>query len=1225
MYKTNYPYPKKLVGLICLFVIAASCNNKPADIPLPADAASYAQPKVEPLVFTQPKKISWDTTKKGGLHAVIKPFDINSLPAVSYGDEDFAPLVQPPTQTTFNFNSLPGRPFYLDSLPSKPLDRKKIGGFLGAPVRIKSVLPFPKFGGYLGISTLGAFQGITGKLITAMLKDRAGLMWVATEEGLFRYDGEQVLSFLPRLGSIIGGMVQDNDGNIWLITNEGLGMFNPSTGVGYRFGDIKSKTNDLAMMMKDDLGNIWITNLVSKNIAVINPAKKTYTIVGTRAGLTDSTALGTTQDAANNIWVGTFKGINIINLHTNTIKYFGRADGLGTDTLVGPRRDSSGHIWVGAHSALGGNAMKEIDVAGGTITSYFSPNMQHVNMLYSFISANNRFWLGTSGGIIIVDSRQGMAKFINREQGLSNNIVLSLTQDNSGRIWAGTSNGLNVIEQDGSLVHPLDNAATNTMIEGPDEAIWVGTAHDIRIVDTRKKMIRYFTTQHGLSHNVVQTLNVIDGNIWVTTDGGLDIINQTNKTIEHYGKAEGLANDTVYAITKARNGDLWFTAPSMGIDVISSDKTMIRHLDSSRGLNDNVILDAKEDRHGLMWLATFSGGIDVVDVANGTVKYLSNVPALSSEFNKLLLYDTGGRMWIGTGQGIYVADTKANTLTAITTANGLADNKITSLLEHDGKIYGATDKNVAIITPPGTATKGQWLVEQLANTETLTKEVPGTWATNAITAKGQYLWGDSGVTIINSLASYNYPNPTFITGLQINNEQGNFLQLEKNWPDSIMWADSLNDKNVITSLPFFKKDGIEWDSVSGPYNMPANLHITYDKNYLQFQYVQARTGGRVQPLYKYILLGIDKQWGNETTATFTQNYLNLPPGAYIFKVTSKSPNGKWSEPVAFSFTITPPWWKTWWAYTLYTLLIAFAIWQFIQYRSRKLVSENLLLEEKVKQRTDALQHSLEELKLTQSQLVQSEKMASLGELTAGIAHEIQNPLNFVNNFSEVSIELVDELKGELAKTTLGDEVKESVDALLDDLVQNQQKINYHGKRADSIVKGMLQHSRTGSGKKEPADINAMADEYLRLSYHGLRAKDKTFNAKLETNFDTHLPKLNILVQEVGRALLNLYTNAFYSVMKKKKLVEGDYQPLVSVTTALVGNQVEIRVRDNGLGIPQAVLDKIYNPFFTTKPTGEGTGLGLSLSYEIIAVAHGGTIAVETKEGEFAEFIIRLPV
>jgi signal transduction histidine kinase len=266
-----------------------------------------------------------------------------------------------------------------------------------------------------------------------------------------------------------------------------------------------------------------------------------------------------------------------------------------------------------------------------------------------------------------------------------------------------------------------------------------------------------------------------------------------------------------------------------------------------------------------------------------------------------------------------------------------------------------------------------------------------------------------------------------------------------------------------------------------------------------------------------------------------------------------------------------------------------------------------------------LEFTVDNLKATQAQLIQSEKMASLGELTAGIAHEIQNPLNFVNNFSEVNTELIDELEAEAGKGNI-DEVK----VIAKDLRDNEQKILHHGKRADAIVKGMLQHSRASTGKKEATDINALADEYLRLSYHGLRAKDKTFNATLQTNYDATIGKINIVPQDIGRVLLNLFNNAFYAVSEKKKLLDDKYDPIVSLYTKKTDDKIEIHVKDNGNGIPQKAVDKIFQPFFTTKPTGQGTGLGLSLSYDIIK-AHGGEIRVETKEGEGSEFLVQLRI
>ena len=293
---------------------------------------------------------------------------------------------------------------------------------------------------------------------------------------------------------------------------------------------------------------------------------------------------------------------------------------------------------------------------------------------------------------------------------------------------------------------------------------------------------------------------------------------------------------------------------------------------------------------------------------------------------------------------------------------------------------------------------------------------------------------------------------------------------------------------------------------------------------------------------------------------------------------------------------------------------------------RALKAQNEELKKQVEIQTEKLSRSLSELQATQQQLILSAKMASLGELTAGIAHEIQNPLNFVNNFSEVSNELIDEMKEGIEKGDINE-----VKAIATDVKQNLEKILHHGKRADGIVKGMLQHSRSSAGQKELTDINILADEYLRLAYHGLRAKDKSFNAKFETDFDSSIEKINVMPQEIGRVILNLINNAFYAVTEKKKqngnarLPDGQgYEPTVIICTMKLNNKIMIKVKDNGNGVPQKVMDKIFQPFFTTKPAGQGTGLGLSLSYDIVK-AHGGDLKVETQEGKGAEFIIQLPI
>jgi signal transduction histidine kinase len=413
---------------------------------------------------------------------------------------------------------------------------------------------------------------------------------------------------------------------------------------------------------------------------------------------------------------------------------------------------------------------------------------------------------------------------------------------------------------------------------------------------------------------------------------------------------------------------------------------------------------------------------------------------------------------------------------------------------------------------------------------------------------------------------------------------------------------------------------------NSPLNVPVEeakeIKLNYKENVFSFDFAGIHYSSPEENRHLFMLDRYEKNWrkaGSEKAAY----YFNVPPGEYVFRVKASSSDGIWAEK-AVKVIISPPWWRTWWAYSFYGLCFLAALFAFDRFQRRRLIQgERERTRERELAQAREIEKAYHELKSTQAQLIQSEKMASLGELTAGIAHEIQNPLNFVNNFSEVNKELIEELKSEKSKIK-SERDEQLEEELLNNIAQNLDKINHHGKRADAIVKGMLQHSQTSTGQKEPTDINALVDEYLRLSYHGFRAKDKSFNAIMQTDFDESIGKINIIPQDIGRVLLNLYNNAFYAVTEKKMQQPEGYNPTVSVNTKRINDKVEIRVKDNGNGVLQKVLDKIFQPFFTTKPTGQGTGLGLSLSYDIVK-AHGGELKVETKEGEGSEFVISLPL
>ena len=1215
-----------------LFVTFISCNNNSGNIPFPENELGYSQPVSMPLQFSEEKKINWDTAKQGGIKPVVKKLDLDALPSSPYDTSGFKPFPQPPDEVSFDFNSLPESTVNLDSLPSKPLQFKTT--IFDPPANVKALPPVTQKGKAISIADFGPLQGLPAKFVTCLLTDKNGLMWIASGEGLFRYDGTYIQTYIQ--GSVpnnapIVGMTEDNQGNIWFIRNSGIGMIDIHSSTVHYSSKVSAVVNNVAKLTKDANGFLWVYNRVDSAVSIIDPEAKTYKSIGRKNGLSDLTAFEALEDNNKNIWITTYAfGVDIINPATGKIKHLKKINGLNSDTLTAITKDKDGHIWL--TDAKG--ELNEIDVKEGFIRHYNLVQRPENSYTFSLAVDNkNKLWVGSNQGLIIVDPGKGASRLINQNHGIAASQAIACVPDANNRMWVATLQGLHIISQNGETVHPFGTTIIITQMEDKEGNIWIGTNNGILLIDKQKKAVRVLDKSHGLSDNLVQSFLKVNQQIWVTSNGGLDIINPVKKTLEHTGKKEGLISDTIYSVFPDKAGNTWLTGPSNGIDLIDSAKKIILHADAARGLSDNNIQDVKQDKDGLIWLATNSGGVDIFDPATGTVKYLNKQPGLKEPCDKMMLLDKDDRVWIGTDKGIWIVDKKLSTITQVTTKEGLSSNKILSLLEYNGSVVVGTNNKATIITAPvpdylaadtTSPGKGQsatgWKIAPLDQSELLIREQTNAWSTDLVTKEGQYLWGDRGITAINEIKPETDSVATFITGLTIMTRPQHFINTQTYPATDTLWgADTFYVKGQRPANSAYSLiKGLQLDSVAGPYNLPVNLEIPHENSYMQFQFGQAHLSRLDTTWYSYMLAGIDKSWSLPTANLVTENYLNLPPGKYTFKVSSKGIKGKWTSPATLDFTILPPWYQTWWAYILYVLTGIGIIRAYIVYRSRRLKKENRILEEKIDLRTSQLQKSLEDLKATQAQLIQSEKMASLGELTAGIAHEIQNPLNFINNFSEVNTELITEMKEEIEKGNL-----EEVKAIADDIAANEQKINHHGKRADGIVKGMLQHSRSGNRQKEPTDINALADEYLRLAYHGLRAKDKSFNAVMKTDFDESIGDINVIPQDIGRVVLNLITNAFYAVTEKKKFSAEGYEPTVSVSTKKSRGKVEVIVNDNGNGIPQKVLEKIFQPFFTTKPTGEGTGLGLSLSYDIVK-AHNGELKVETKEGEGATFIIILP-
>ncbi len=756
------------------------------------------------------------------------------------------------------------------------------------------------------------------------------------------------------------------------------------------------------------------------------------------------------------------------------------------------------------------------------------------------------------------------------------------------------------------------------------------------------KSLRAITEKDGLASNITyQTFQDSNKRIWIATSKGLtmvrEIINSDGKQIfkiTNFPDGEGKPYNTSNVLeTKDNDIYTWegYVRPAEE-NLIKADFYLGRFdgekvvkIRSPFSDSDNVkkyqLFDLREDNNGRLWfLGQFSDNIkDITSVPTKIMIYDGkswNKPPESWNVPPEQLHYVGNLkegMYFLTVGGFYIFDGN-NFINLSDSSNANADFRILkgasvagtqTDIQAGGRLYIRL-RNRGLVIFDGTN----------LNFYTKKEGLPSTSISNPITDKFRgnvYFSSPVGSLKINGNKFQTFYNDeNIVSGGPYTSAMDGFGNMVEFYNGVGLYINKSEEK----SYPL-KISSVSIDGKFHYYEFPKEL--PYSQNSFLFNYAALNYKDPQQTTYEHFLEGFDKDWSRPGNIAFAE-YQNLPSGNYVFRVRGTTSNGVKTNEAAYSFIISPPYWKTWWAYVIYALIFIAGVFAVDRIQRRRLVEkQRKLASQKELAQAKEIEKAYHQLKTTQSQLLHAEKMASLGELTAGIAHEIQNPLNFVNNFSEINAELIAELREVITKGDL-----EEVNTIALNIATNEEKIIHHGKRADAIVKGMLQHSRSSNGHKVPTDINVLADEYLRLAYHGLRAKDKEFNAVFKMEMDEKLPKVMVSPQDFGRVLLNLINNAFYAVAERSKQMDNGYEPSVLVTTKKVGGKIEIRVKDNGNGIPLHVMDKIFQPFFTTKPTGQGTGLGLSLSYDIIAKGHGGELKVETKEGNGTEFIILLP-
>jgi len=692
----------------------------------------------------------------------------------------------------------------------------------------------------------------------------------------------------------------------------------------------------------------------------------------------------------------------------------------------------------------------------------------------------------------------------------------------------------------------------------------------------------------------------IDGKVWLGLSGsGLVRVNLESGEREEFrsipGDTNSLVGNHVTDIIIDRNDQMWITT-SDGLSRFNrNDETFTSwRLDKNNTqMSGNSLSTILEDSKGYLWIGTsrhvydfkptYATGLMRFDPLNNTFISFNHDPSVTESISSDVIFSIGedldGNIWVGTDHGLNRLDPENQKFELFLEADGLPHPKVIGILVDDtGILWLSTLNGISRFDP---------IAKTFRNYST-DDGVQGSRFN-----EHSYYKTKKGELIFGGVAGANYFYPSEVT------------------------QDTLIPEIDITNF-LIRNEPFQFDKT---YDPNSTIKLKWNNNSVGWEFVSINFRAPEQSKYEYRLDGYQDEWISIGTRRFVE-YTNLNPGNYTFRVrVTNAESISSAEDATMSIRILPPFWQTWYAYVFYIILIILLFVLIDRYQRKKFIQkERERTRDRELEQAKEIEKAYTELKSTQSQLIQSEKMASLGELTAGIAHEIQNPLNFVNNFSEVSSELLDEMLEEIEAGKI-DDAKE----ITDDLKQNLDKINHHGKRADSIVKGMLQHSRASDGKKELTDINILADEYLRLSYHGLRAKDKSFNADFKFENDENLPKIEVVPQDIGRVFLNLINNAFHAVSEKVKQDLNDYKPEVVLSISEEDNMVSIKVRDNGNGIPDSVKDKIFQPFFTTKRTGEGTGLGLSLSYDIITKGHGGNINVQSETGKGTEFTIQLPL
>ncbi len=1079
-----------------------------------------------------------------------------------------------------------------------------------------------------------ARDGLSNAFVWDMHQDRYGFIWIAGVNGLEKFDGYNFTGYFHdsmNEHSVPGGemrtILEADNGKIWVGTQSALGIFDPAleTAKKVLVPDSVRPVRFVWTLLREDNGDIWagtaegLYHFPKQDFDADTLATSFFHF--NQEEVVEKTIRSISLRDRNTLWVGTNSGLFIFDRISHEFSKAGPFEGEIEATLSTPvwkvLTDRNGNLWIstntgfalwrrGAESPEPVNRFpgSDLDLTGALIQSIVEDDQGFI-----------RVGTGYHGAFVLNPETMHITSY-RHEPGNPNSIpeddVHYFFRDRDGNAWFGYHYyGISMMHQE------LWNYTFDRAIDTLDPS---NPANIVGIVREDKK-----------------------GNLWLATNNGLVMKPAHGGSPVHYtfpDASPDLSARTNWVFDMHISGDHVYASSATGIYHFDTDTNILSKLDLPGEVQGFVSITGDEQ---YIYLGTTSVGMVVVSKADHSYKNYLN-PFNDPEDTTVLIVDP----WIDIEGTVWVA--VFETFDSPFVWDWYRFDPQSGLFE-DAKL--PSPENIAVSSPPSQsltepgvfwgATSNGLLRQDIINTENrffLTGETAVAAAVyfGIFADREENIWfgGVDGIrkydTVTGKLSYYQaepgrrptslYSPVQLYNGDIVFSGSGGYIRFNP--------YEMLDDPPIeyihITEL----RAGADVHNIM--YDGPEGYTFDRSENNLSVSYIGLNYKSPSTTRYRYRLSGYQNDWVD--VGTQQRVFLaNLSPGDYTFQVQASNKSGFFGDSDAeLRFTILPPWWRTWPAYAFFIFLLGAAVMSIdsIQ-RKRVLARERERTREKeleqareIEKAYQNLEKAHRNLQAAQRQLVQQEKLASLGQLTAGIAHEIKNPLNFVNNFSEVSIEMVDEAWEEVKRETAdGKRQKEEILNLLDDVKINLRKIHEHGTRADNIVKSMLLHSRGKSGEKIPTDVNSILDEYVKLAYHGMRAVDKSFNIDIQTGYEEGLPHLDIVPQDVSRAFLNIINNGMYAANQYARS-NPDRKPIISVQTRRLAGSVEIRIKDNGGGIPDEIKERIFEPFFTTKPTGEGTGLGLSMTYDLIKL-HDGILKVDSSVGEFTEFIIELPI